>query len=230
MYVANIRRGRNRLAPRARVSFTSIAMRFRLLSAIVASFGVTFVSFSSWSVPQSARAAQTDGAAGPLDADVVTGAGAAVRDEAAKDLSFSLEAINIRETVLVRCPGPSFEPDADSFARAQHLLRAVYPDKEGKIDPKLLIILRDIAQATGGKIQVISAYRRPGWRGDHNFHVRGQAADIRVPGVSTRKLRDLAKSLGVKGVGYYPTSQMVHVDAREEPYFWTDWSGPSVAR
>ena len=39
-----------------------------------------------------------------------------------------------------------------------------------------------------------------------------KAIDIRIPGVSTRKLRDAALSLGMGGVGYYPTSQFVHVD------------------
>jgi uncharacterized protein DUF882 len=51
------------------------------------------------------------------------------------------------------------------------------------------------------------------------------AADIKVPGVSTEDLRDLAKSLGATGVGYYPTVQFVHVDVRQTPYFWTDTSG-----
>jgi hypothetical protein len=51
------------------------------------------------------------------------------------------------------------------------------------------------------------------------------AADIKVPGVSTEDLRDLAKSLGATGVGYYPTVQFVHVDVRGTSYFWTDTSG-----
>jgi hypothetical protein len=51
------------------------------------------------------------------------------------------------------------------------------------------------------------------------------AADIRVPGVETADLRDLARSLGATGVGYYPTVQFVHVDVRGTPYFWTDTSG-----
>ena len=51
------------------------------------------------------------------------------------------------------------------------------------------------------------------------------ATDIKVPGVTTEDLRDLAKSLGATGVGYYPTVQFVHVDVRGTPYFWTDSSG-----
>jgi uncharacterized protein YcbK (DUF882 family) len=39
-----------------------------------------------------------------------------------------------------------------------------------------------------------------------------KAIDIRVPGVSTRLLDQAALSLHAGGVGYYPTSQFVHVD------------------
>jgi uncharacterized protein YcbK (DUF882 family) len=39
-----------------------------------------------------------------------------------------------------------------------------------------------------------------------------KAIDIRVPGVPTARLRDVALSLHEGGVGYYPVSQFVHVD------------------
>jgi hypothetical protein len=51
------------------------------------------------------------------------------------------------------------------------------------------------------------------------------AVDIRVPGLTTEEVRDLARRLGATGVGYYPTVQFVHVDVRPVPYFWTDSSG-----
>ncbi len=35
-------------------------------------------------------------------------------------------------------------------------------------------------------------------------------------------VRDLARAAGVRGIGYYPRSQFVHVDLRDEPYYWTD--------
>jgi len=34
------------------------------------------------------------------------------------------------------------------------------------------------------------------------------------------------RKLGVRGVGWYPTTNMIHVDTRDEDWFWTDWSGP----
>jgi uncharacterized protein YcbK (DUF882 family) len=42
--------------------------------------------------------------------------------------------------------------------------------------------------------------------------VQGEAIDIRIPGVSTARLRDAALDLHRGGVGYYPQSQFVHVD------------------
>jgi uncharacterized protein YcbK (DUF882 family) len=47
---------------------------------------------------------------------------------------------------------------------------------------------------------------------EHSQHMLSKAIDIRVPGVSTLKLRNAALALGMGGVGYYPTSQFVHVD------------------
>ncbi len=43
-------------------------------------------------------------------------------------------------------------------------------------------------------------------------HMQAKAIDIRVPGVDTSRLRDIALSLHGGGVGYYPISQFVHVD------------------
>ena len=40
----------------------------------------------------------------------------------------------------------------------------------------------------------------------------GDAIDIRVPGVSTKELRDIAWCARGGGVGYYPKSSFVHVD------------------
>ena len=47
---------------------------------------------------------------------------------------------------------------------------------------------------------------------EHSQHMLAKAIDIRVPGVSTRRLDQAALSLHAGGVGYYPTSQFVHVD------------------
>ncbi len=37
-------------------------------------------------------------------------------------------------------------------------------------------------------------------------------------------VRDLAESMGVHGLGYYPVSGFVHVDVRDDKSRWTDYT------
>ena len=46
----------------------------------------------------------------------------------------------------------------------------------------------------------------------HSLHMDGKAIDIRIPGVRLDNLRAAARSLKLGGVGYYPSSNFVHVD------------------
>ena len=138
---------------------------------------------------------------------------------------FTVEIFNTGKMIEVNLGGPGGEPDEASYRALRHELRCQRSGAESPIDPRLIEILHQISLNTGQRIQVVSAFRGLGPSGDFNYHVRGMAADIKVPGVSTEDLRDLAKSLGATGVGYYPTVQFVHVDVRSTPYFWTDTSG-----
>lgn len=67
-------------------------------------------------------------------------------------------------------------------------------------------------------IMITSAYRTPGTnaalRGSatNSFHMRGQALDLHVKGVSTGRLRRLARQEGAGGIGWYPARGFVHVD------------------
>jgi uncharacterized protein YcbK (DUF882 family) len=46
----------------------------------------------------------------------------------------------------------------------------------------------------------------------HSLHMRGQAIDVRLPGVPTKRLQELALTLQRGGVGYYAKSDFVHLD------------------
>ena len=46
----------------------------------------------------------------------------------------------------------------------------------------------------------------------HSKHITGEAADGRIPGVSTKMLAEFARWLGAGGVGWYPHRGFVHVD------------------
>ena len=45
-----------------------------------------------------------------------------------------------------------------------------------------------------------------------SLHMEGRAIDVRLKGISCADLRDLALSAGRGGVGYYRSSNFVHLD------------------
>lgn len=92
-------------------------------------------------------------------------------------------------------------------------------------DPRVFDLLHDLLVLLGrpnGEIDVICGYRTPLTNATlrqkghhvavHSLHMQAMAIDIRVPGISTEKLRDAALALHRGGVGYYPTDGFVHVD------------------
>ncbi len=93
-----------------------------------------------------------------------------------------------------------------------------------EMDPHLLDLIHDLREALGseGTYEVISAYRSPETneilRGrsssvaKNSLHLQGKAIDIRLTGVELTKLRDTAIALQRGGVGYYASSNFVHID------------------
>ena len=55
-----------------------------------------------------------------------------------------------------------------------------------------------------------------------SYHMYGRAIDIRLPGVPTPLLRDVAEYVadGSGGVGYYPGGDFVHIDTGRIPRRW----------
>ena len=100
--------------------------------------------------------------------------------------------------------------------------------REGRarhFDPRLFDLLWDLEVSLGrpgARIDVVSAYRTPKTNrrlrklgraaARHSLHMKAEAMDIRLPGVSTSRLRDAALRLKRGGVGYYRSSRFVHVD------------------
>ena len=83
--------------------------------------------------------------------------------------------------------------------------------------------------ASAGTVEVLSAYRSPttnAWlasvsRGvaSDSQHMNGNAMDISMPGVPVFKVRQVARSLGMGGVGFYPRSGFVHIDTGPVRYW-----------
>lgn len=59
-------------------------------------------------------------------------------------------------------------------------------------------------------------------------HSHGLAADIVLPGVDDEELAAFFRAQGFVGVGTYPRSGFVHVDTRDESFFWIDSSSPGA--
>lgn len=105
-----------------------------------------------------------------------------------------------------------------------HILRDFRTGEIKPIEPDLLDLLHTLRTSLGTQesLHVISGYRSPETNAvlrekslgvaEKSLHIEGRAADIRLPGYSTRDLHQAALALGVGGVGYYPTSDFVHVD------------------
>jgi uncharacterized protein YcbK (DUF882 family) len=85
-------------------------------------------------------------------------------------------------------------------------------------------LLFDLTQKLDTKevIEIISGYRSPKTNGamalassgvgKKSLHMKGMAVDIRIPGRSLELVHKTALSLKRGGVGYYPSSDFVHVD------------------
>lgn len=99
------------------------------------------------------------------------------------------------------------------------------------IDPALMDILWQIQLAGRHRdtYEVVSAYRSPETnemlRGRskgvarNSQHISGNAIDIRLRGMDTAALREIAVGLKRGGVGYYRKSNFVHVDTGRVRYW-----------
>lgn len=187
-------------------------VRRRVLSAAVAALGIAVVSGTPYSRAASHSTYKT----------LAPSPNATYRDARHVVDTFELRSANTLETVTVRYVDGVIDPA--SKQQVDHLMRCLRTDSAKPIDPRLVDALRAIAAEVGGHLDVVSGYRAPKNWHEHNYHVRGEAADIRVPDMPARKLRNIARKLGVRGIGWYPTTNMIHVDVRDEPYYWIDWS------
>jgi len=99
-------------------------------------------------------------------------------------------------------------------------------------DARLVALLGIVSNHFGGKkIEIISGFRpfSPKQYTPHSNHNHGRAMDFRVQGVPNTVLRDYCRTLHDVGVGYYPNSVFVHLDVRQSPAFWIDYSKPGEA-
>ena len=160
-------------------------------------------------------------------------AGTSANIAAAPDRSLSFLHTHTGEQLTTGyCCAGEYVPGA--LHDVNHLLRDFRANAVKPIDPTLLDLLFALngTLGTDQPFHVISGYRTPATnamlqeRGgahsgvaSHSLHIEGKAIDIRVPGIRLEHLRDVAKSLKLGGVGYYPASNFVHVDTGRVRYW-----------
>ena len=121
--------------------------------------------------------------------------------------------------------GDAYIPEALDVL--DHYLRDHRTGDVHHFDPRLFDLLHDLTASlgdSGREINVICGYRTP-WSNEflrtrsphtgvaqHSLHMQAEAIDIRLPGIPTSVLRDAALRLHRGGVGYYRSSEFVHVD------------------
>lgn len=118
--------------------------------------------------------------------------------------------------------------DSDALKELDHALRCKRTDSEKAIDPRLYVLLSHVYDHFQKPLQVVSGYRNQ--RRETSFHFKGSASDIRIEGVSPKKIREFASTLdtGGMGIGWYPRAQFVHIDVRPLPsYRWIDGAKPN---
>lgn len=143
-----------------------------------------------------------------------------------KRYSLHLYQLHTRESIdVVYRVGDTYIPEA--LDQLNHFLRDYRTDTVKTYDPKEFDVLHSLMtklRRPNGVIDIVCGYRTPETNNflrtraastgvaEHSQHMQAKAIDIRVPGVSTVKLRNAALSLHEGGVGYYPVSHFVHVD------------------
>jgi len=127
------------------------------------------------------------------------------------------------ETITYKRDG-EFLPEG--MKQINHIMRDWRREEPTDMDPGLIDTIWEIYQELGSQepIHLVSGYRskktnerlrrRGGGQARKSQHILGKAADIHLPDVPVKKLRNSALVREVGGVGYYPKSGLpfVHVD------------------
>lgn len=112
----------------------------------------------------------------------------------------------------------------ESLNELNFLLRDHRNNQVHQMDRQLLSLLHDLQQQFGEDkpLHIISAYRSPETNeklranskkvAKKSYHMKGQAIDIRIPGVPLKELHKASLAKRAGGVGIYSKSDFIHLD------------------
>jgi uncharacterized protein YcbK (DUF882 family) len=114
--------------------------------------------------------------------------------------------------------------DDEAVKKLNHVLRDWREDQAISMDPHLFDLIWDVYREVEATepIAIVCGYRSPGTNamlrrrssGVAKFsqHMLGKAMDFYIPGVPLEKLREAGLRASRGGVGFYPSSNFVHLD------------------
>ena len=121
--------------------------------------------------------------------------------------------------------------DTEALQDINYLMRDTHTDAIKQIDKDLLDLIFSISIKLNPQkpFHVICGYRTPETNAllikrnksavKNSYHLKGQAVDIRLPGLKTSVLRRAAYKLKRGCIGYYPRRRFVHIDVGPVRYW-----------
>ena len=118
----------------------------------------------------------------------------------------------------------SYNPE--ELAKLNHIMRCSLNGEETDMSIKLVELLDAVEDHFGRNgLILLSGYRTPVLNSHvpgaakHSLHMLGWAADVKIPGYSSLKVKKFGQKIGVGGVGYYPYKGFTHLDVGRSRYW-----------
>lgn len=111
-----------------------------------------------------------------------------------------------------------------AIAKLNNILRDHRSGDVAQMNLGLFDLLHDLQNKMhhDGRVEIISGYRSPRTNAmlanlsdgvaTHSYHTKAMAMDIRIPGRTLRSVQNAALLMRRGGVGFYPSSDFVHID------------------
>ena len=123
------------------------------------------------------------------------------------------ENLHVSATVILNRDGSA---DDETKKQIRHLFRCRVTNWSQPMSQRTLAMLADVADRYEGEtIEFVSAYRAQRGESRTSPHRHARALDFRIRGRQLREIRDyLWRNFSEVGIGWYPSEQFVHMDAR----------------
>ena len=140
--------------------------------------------------------------------------------------SLTLIRYDNNERITARYRRADGSYDGEELKMLDQAMRCSLTGRSIQMSVKLIELLDAIEDKFGKRgLLLLSGYRTP--RNNHStpgaaresLHMLGWAADIRIPGYSSTKVKTFARKLRTGGVGYYPYKGFTHLDVGDSRYW-----------